>query len=354
MAFKMKVSDRDYVESEHGPIYNFFYSMWTHIVQLMGLNFILLIMNIPSMFIGYFMSLYLLPRLNESFELNNFINLMVENGIIGNESVYNEVEGSDAAVQLYFLLMVFCVIFLISSTLVCIGPFQAGFSQIYRNLRRQSGVYFFPDLKEGIAKNWKQSLAACIISAVVTCADLLAIGFYMNSGSKVGVFISAFFIAFFFVFMLIQNIVYQIMVSRDLPLHKIYRNAFLFFMMEFGPCLGMIGIMIIFLIIIPFVLILNTSYMTLGIFVFFYGFIMIAFVQYLLAFFSGGLLHKYMPAPKTEDTEDDDYDEEYDDTENDEDTDDAKNTDNTEDDTTEAQDEVTDNDNGDGNTDVSV
>ena len=46
------------------------------------------------------------------------------------------------------------------------------------------------------------------------------------------------------------------------------------------------------------------SYMTLGIFVFFYGFIMIAFVQYLLAFFTGGLLHKYMPAPKTDENAD--------------------------------------------------
>ena len=298
MAFKMKVSDRDYVESEHGPIYNFFYSMWTHIVQLMGLNFILLIMNIPSMFIGYFMSLYLLPRLNESFELNNFINLMVENGIIGNESVYNEVEGSDAAVQLYFLLMVFCVVFLISSTLVCIGPFQAGFSQIYRNLRRQSGVYFFPDLKEGIAKNWKQSLAASVISIVVTGLDLFAIGFYLNQNTKFGSFIGAFFIAFFFVFMLIQNMVYQVIVSRDLPLHKIYRNCFLFFLMDFGPCLGMIAIMTLALIIVPFVMILNTSYLTLGLFLFIYGFFMISFIQYLLAFFTGGLIHKYMPAPK--------------------------------------------------------
>lgn len=354
MASKMKVSNVDYVETEHGPVYNFLYSFWAHILQIMAANVLIVIFNIPTMFAAYAISLFLLPRINSFFEVDNFIKVMEENGIAGNDTLNNGIVGADAAVQLYFLLMVFCVIFLISSTLVCIGPFQAGFSQIYRNLRRQSGVFFFPDFKEGIVKNWKQSLASCLISAIVTCADLLAIGFYMNSGSKVGVFISAFFIAFFFVFMLIQNIVYQIMVSRDLPLHKIYRNAFLFFMMEFGPCLGMIGIMIIFLIIIPFVLILNTSYMTLGIFVFFYGFIMIAFVQYLLAFFTGGLLHKYMPAPKTEDTEDDDFDEAYDDAENDEDTDDTKNTDNTEDDTTEAQDEVTDNDNGDGNTDVSV
>ena len=303
MASKMKVPENDYVASEHGPIYNFLYSTWTHILQLMSVNVLLIIFNIPTMFLAYAISLFTLPRINSMFEVNNFINLMVENGIVGNETLNNEIAGDDAAVQLYFLLMVFCVVFLISSTLVCIGPFQAGFAQIYRNLRRQSGVFFFPDFKEGIAGNWKQALAASLISIVVTVADLLAIGFYMNMGSKVGAFVSAFFIAFFFLFMLIQNMVYQIMVSRDLPLRKIYRNAFLFFMMEFGPCLGMIGIMVVLLIIVPFVLILNTSYLTLALFVFFYGFLMIAFVQYLLSFFTGGLLHKYMPAAAESDAD---------------------------------------------------
>ncbi|SCW40635.1 hypothetical protein SAMN02910456_00959 [Ruminococcaceae bacterium YRB3002] len=309
MGFKMKVSDKDYVSTEHGPIYNFFYSFWTHILQVMSVNVLLLIFNIPSMILAYFVSMFFLPRINSSFELDNFIQLMLDNGIIGNDTINNDISGEDAAVQLYFLLIVFCVIFLISSTLICIGPFQAGFSQIYRNLRRQSGVYFFPDFKEGIISNWKQSLAASVISCVVTCLDLFAVSFYLNSGTKFGAFIAAFFIAFFFVFMLIQNIVYQIMVSRDLPLTKIYRNAFLFFLMEFGPCLGMIGMMAVFLIVIPFMLILNTSYQTLGIFVFLYGFIMIAFVQYLLAFFTGGLLHKFMPASKAPAEEDDDTEE---------------------------------------------
>jgi hypothetical protein len=301
MASKMKVRATDYVETEHGPIYNFFYSFWTHVLPLMGINVLLLIFNIPTMILAYVMSLYLLPRLSSFFELNNFIAFMEENGIAGEVTLLNEITGADAAVQLYFYVIVFCVVFLISSSLVCIGPFQAGFSQIYRNCRRQSGIYFFPDLKEGIKSNWKQSLASCLISLVVTFVSLFAIGFYLNQGTKLGSFVGAFFIAFFFVFMLIQNIVYQLMVSRELKLGQLYRNAFLFFLMNFGPCLAMIAVMIIFLIIIPFALILNTSYLTLGLFVFIYGFFMIAFIQYLLAFFTGGMIHKYMPAPKEED-----------------------------------------------------
>ena len=41
MAFKMKVPENDYVASEHGPVYNFLYSMWIHILQLMSVNLLL-------------------------------------------------------------------------------------------------------------------------------------------------------------------------------------------------------------------------------------------------------------------------------------------------------------------------
>ena len=310
MASKMKVKKIDYVETEHGPIYNFFYSFWTHILQLMSVNVLIIIFNIPAMILSYFMSLMILPRLNSMFQVDNFIKLMEEAGITGNDTLLNEITGSDAAVQLYFLLVVFCVVFLLSSTLVCIGPFQAGFSQIYRNCRRQSGIYFFPDLKEGIKENWKQSLIASLISAVIVFADLIAVGFYLNSGTQAGSFIAGFFIMFFFAFMLVQNIVYQLIVSRDMPLRKIYRNAFLFLLLNFGPCVGMIGVQVIFLIVIPFALIINTSYLTLGLFLFLYGFLMIAFIQYLVAFFTGGMIHKYMPAPAKEEDDEESPDDE--------------------------------------------
>ena len=306
---KMKVAKVDYVESDHGPIYNFFYSFWTHILQLMSVNVLLIIFNIPAMILGYFMSLVILPRLNSLFEVNNFIAFMEENGITGNDTLLNDIAGADAAVQFYFLFVVFCVIFLVSSSLVCIGPFQAGFSQIYRNCRRQSGIFFFPDFKEGIKNNWKQSLVASLISIVIVFVDLIAVGFYINSGNSGGAFIAGFFIAFFFVFMLVQNIVYQTIVSREMPLRKIYRNAFLFILLNFGPCLAMIGFQVLMLLVIPFILILNTSYLTLGIFLFLYGFIAIAFVQYLAAFFTGGMLHKFMPTPKNEEETDADAEE---------------------------------------------
>ena len=307
--FKKEVSQVDYVETEHGPIYNFFYSFWTHIRTLMGANVLVIVFNIPMMFLAYAFSLFILPVMNSTFNVNNFVKLLVENGVVGNATLGNDIHGEDAAVQMYFLLIVFCVMFLITSCLFCIGPFQAGFSQIYRNLRRQNGVFFFDDLKEGIKTNLKQSLIVMFIGMIVTALDLFAAAFYLNIQNKIGPFIAAFFIAFFFVFMLVQNMVYQLMVSRDLSIKNLYRNAFLFFLLKFGPCFLILGIMVLFLMVIPFVLLLSTSYLTLGIYVFFYAFLVVTFIQYLVAFFTGELINEYMPAPKTED---DEYSEESD------------------------------------------
>ena len=54
-----------------------------------------------------------------------------------------------------------------------------------------------------------------LVSLVVTAVCLLAIGFYVNLGTAAGWFIGTLFIVLLVVFMFIQNLVYQIMVSRS-------------------------------------------------------------------------------------------------------------------------------------------
>ena len=63
-----------------------------------------------------------------------------------------------------------------------------------------------------------------IFSAVI----ILAVDFYMNLGSDVGIVIATIFCVLYFAFILVQNFVYNLMVSTDLKLGKIYKNAILF------------------------------------------------------------------------------------------------------------------------------
>jgi len=299
-----KVPQEDLLVTEHGPIYNFLYSAWIHILKLMGMNMLFIIFNIPAMLIAYVYTLYFLPRINSTFELTNFVRFMLDNGVTGNSSLGNEITGEDAAYQFYFLFVLFCVMFFLCSLLICVGPFQAGFSQIFRNMRRQGSVFFFEDFKQGVKENWKQSTAACLISLVFTAIVLFAIGFYANLGSRVGIVLAVVFTFILASFMVIQNIVYQLMVSRQLSLKNLYKNAFLFYLLSFGPCLGIMAIMVLFYVVIPFMMIMTTTYLWLGIYVFLYMFFLVAWVQYLISFITGGIINKYMPPPAEDAAED--------------------------------------------------
>ena len=298
-----KVPKEDYVPEQHGPVYNFFYSFKTHYMMVMSVNFLFLVFNIPMMFLAFIYVLGFLPHINSVFEPSNFVQFMVDSGVVGNEAI-NDV-GTDAVFQIYYLIVVFCVMFLLGSTLLVIGPFQAGFSQIYRNLYRQEGVFVFTDFKEGMKNNWKQSLIASVIGAVVTALCLLAIGFYLNMGTAFGTAAGTFFVILFFVFIVIQNMVYTMIVSRDISLKNIYKNAFLFFLLKFGPCLGIILLLIVTLIVIPAMLMITTTYFAYAVVVIYYLTFIFGVDQYVIAYFTGELIKEYIeplaPTPEPED-----------------------------------------------------
>ena len=291
-----KVPTEDFVPEQHGPVYNFFYSFKTHYMMVMSVNFLFLVFNIPMMLLAFIYVLGFLPHINSVFEPTTFVQYMYDSGVVGNEAI-NDV-GDEAAFQIYYLVVLFCVMFLLGSALLVIGPFQAGFSQIYRNLYRQEGVFIFTDFKEGVKNNWKQSLAASVISCVVTALCLLAMGFYLNMGTKFGTAAGTFFILLFFAFIVIQNMVYTMIVSRDISLKNIYKNAILFFLLKFGPCIGIILLLIVTLIIIPAMLMVTTTYFAYAVVVFYYLTFIFGFDQYVIAFFTGELIKEFID-PKT-------------------------------------------------------
>lgn len=302
-----KADKPDYVAEEHGPVYNFFYSYKTHFYQLMTSNLMLVVFNIPMLFVAYLFSLEFLPWINHKLELNNFVEYWGDTlGASGNASLGNDISGRDAAYQLYYMLMVFCVMFLIATSLICIGPFQAGFHQIYRNLHRQSGVFIWSDFKDGVKNNLKQSLIVMLIGILGSAVILFAIGFYLN-GLKggAGTALATFFGVSFFVFMFIQNMVYQIMVSVELPLGKIYRNALLFFLLKPGPSIMTILASVTLLGIIPFAMMFTSNYALMGITVFYYLVFVITFNQYMIAFETGEYIDQFVAVqnPPQEDEE---------------------------------------------------
>ena len=133
-----------------------------------------------------------------------------------------------------------------------------------------------------------------VIGFILTAVLLLAISFYLNLGNTIGILIGAVFTVLFYAFVLVQNFAYQLMVSTDLKLGKIYKNALLFLLIRFVPCLTVALAVILFYFIIPFSLLMSASYLTLGIYLFLYSFIVISWVQYFLAYYTGSLIERFV------------------------------------------------------------
>ena len=275
-------------ERAKGPFAHFFISGWNHLVRLMGVNVLFMLFNIPALAIAFGFAIIFMPGLINAFDLGSFIRVPV------NEGMVTPVQTYAVSYELLLLLYVFFVVSLVASLLICIGPFQTGFAQVYKDIRNGTSVSLFGSFKVGLKENWKKALVSTFIGIIFTAIIILAVSFYLNMKTDVGIVIGTVFCVLFIAFILIQNFAYNLMVTTDLKLGQIYKNAFLFLLIRFGHCLALGIVVALFYIIIPFYLLLSASYTTLGIFIFLYSFVIVAWVQYGLSYYTGCLIDRYV------------------------------------------------------------
>ena len=273
----------------------------TNLVRLMVCNVLFVIFNIPAMAVAFLIVGFILPKMSATFLPEEFTSGLIALGLHGQTNRSNEITGEEAAVSVYLLFVLFCIMVLVSSLLVCVGPVQAGFSRVYGLISGGGSESSVREFKLGVKENVKQSLGAMFIGILVTFICLLAVSFYINLGLQAGLAIAALFSVILVFSSLIQNIVYRIIVTRELPLAKIYKNALFFVLLRFGQSLGMVVLNIIVLAVIPFVLIMNTQIVSVGIYVFLYFFILTAVMHYVNSVFADSLIRRYMPAEGKDD-----------------------------------------------------
>ena len=267
----------------------------TNLVRLMVCNVLFVIFNIPAMAVAFLIVGFILPRMSASFLPEEFTSTLIALGLHGQTNRSNEITGEEAAVSVYLLFVLFCIMVLVSSLLVCVGPLQAGFSRVYGLFSGGGSESSVREFKLGVKENAKQSLGAMFIGILVTFVCLLAVSFYINLGLQTGLAIAALFALILVFFSLIQNIVYRMMVTISLGLFKIYKNAVILVLLKFGRSLGMVLLNIIVLAIIPFVLIMNTQIVSVGIYVFLYFFLLTAVMHYVNSVYADSLIKRYMP-----------------------------------------------------------
>ena len=109
------------------------------------------------------------------------------------------------------------------------SPFKSGFIYVLRNYVRQQHAWTTSDFFGKTKENLGQSVAAFIIDLVASCCFLVAIKFYFTVSETtlwVSIVLGAVIIAMV-LFAIMQSFTWCMMVTFELKLSAIYKNAFL-------------------------------------------------------------------------------------------------------------------------------
>lgn len=110
------------------------------------------------------------------------------------------------------------------------GPFTAGYMLVQRNFAREIPTFLWSDFKDAVKTNWKQSMVASAIGVVVFDVLLFVIHFYFANLSKQSFYVVPLVLSLLLVliFLFMQYYLYILIVTFNLKLKNIYRNALIF------------------------------------------------------------------------------------------------------------------------------
>jgi len=195
----------------------------------------------------------------------------------------------DMATNLFFGTIPLMSIF-ICLPLITVGPAQAGMTYVLRNYSREEHAFIWGDFKEHALKNFKQSIIVSLINTFFTVLVIMDIYFYLNfrTDNLLITAASAFIIVAFVIFMMMSMYIYPMMVTFDLSIRQLYKNAFLFAIMKLFPNL-------LILVVIFALLFFSFYYPVIGYILFI--FITMGLTSFITNFYVYSKIDKYMIQP---------------------------------------------------------
>ncbi len=112
------------------------------------------------------------------------------------------------------------------------GPSTAGFTYVIRNFQRQEHAWVFNDYIEHFKKNYKQGVAMSALDIVGFFMLYVALVFYLYTPPEalagISPFLAAFIVLVIITFIFMHYYIYTMMVTFDLKLKEILKNALIF------------------------------------------------------------------------------------------------------------------------------
>jgi len=158
------------------------------------------------------------------------------------------------------LLLALTVTFLSGFMFFGIGPTSAGFTYVVRNFAREEHAWVSGDFFEHMKKNIKEGFLAFLIDIIVIIIFGVNMWYYshMSAQYTIAGIVKYLILFIFLIYMMMHIYVYPMMVTYNLKVRHIYKNAFIFTVLKLPHTFG-IFLLLVFVWIIPFLLMIATG-----------------------------------------------------------------------------------------------
>lgn len=202
--------------------------------KLISINFLYLLCSLPALLVYFVIFALTLP------------------GVFGYIMQYSAMDSSELAVM---QLMLAGILTILCAATLGTGPVSAAVAYIFREYSREEHIWlmsaFFGKMKE----NLKQELLLWLIDSVFVFVATFALGFYYNkylmTGQTQWFFLTLLLLVFGAVFVFSHFYIHQLIVTYDNSFVGNFKNALLFALSHFIPCL-LLGVFIIGTIFLVF------------------------------------------------------------------------------------------------------
>ena len=218
----------------------FFRKFW----KFIKINLLYVLVSIPTFALVFFLS----GIISNSFLSMNGTEEMFRSIA---EQIAQASENAGGADYQYSVLVVTFDLFIrliisyLFMTLWGMGPATAGITYILRNFAREEHAWLWSDFKSSFKNNFKQSLIVFVIDIVVFLLLYTAFVVYSQMTGALSM-LKYFIVVIAIIYTIMHFYIYPMMVTFDLKLKDLYRNALIF---ALGKLLSNLFILVILLLI---------------------------------------------------------------------------------------------------------
>ncbi len=293
-----------------GPFATFFGVLGRKFWKIITVNLLYVLTNIPALVVSFFVASVVFGVLFPGITLES-LNKLWDPAMLGEGQTLEQLS---ATVML--ILTGVLAATSIGLGFVVTGPSHAGVTYIMRNYAREDHAFVWSDFFEQARKNWKQSTVVSIVTTLLFMAVPVAIRFYSQTIQN-GILstLMTTLLALLFVTMSVMIMyIYQMLITFDLKLNQIVKNAWLFFILRLPFNIGILLLQVLIVLIIPLVLLMVLGSLGLIIMIFYYLFLAFGINLLMVNFFINRQLKRFMidPLLAEQEDEEEDYDYEYD------------------------------------------